>query len=95
MMKGVLLSPLAARGLGILLCQLVFAGLQLRAVEPTPAKAIYNTFTDEEEMAMGRKAAEETEKQMPILDAPLLTQYLNGVGQRVAQTSRRPQLQYS
>jgi len=95
MMRRALLSPPAATGLGILFFLAVFAGLQLRAEEPTASKAIYNTFSDEEEMAMGRKAAEETEKQMPILDAPLLTKYLNDVGQKVAQASRRPQLQYS
>jgi predicted Zn-dependent protease len=43
---------------------------------------------------MGRQAAEQTDKEMPILDAPLLTTYLNDVGQKVAQASRRPQLQY-
>ena len=46
-------------------------------------------------MAMGRKAAEETDKQLPILDAPLLTAYVNNLGQKLAQVSRRPQIQYS
>ena len=95
MMRRTLLSRRAARGVGILFFLAVFVGLQLRAEEPTPSKAIYNTFSDEQEMAMGRKAAAETEKQMPILDIPLLTQYLNDVGQKVAQASRRPQLRYS
>ena len=95
MMRRTLLSRRAARGVGILFFLAVFVGLQLRAEEPTPSKAIYNTFSDEEEMALGRKAAAETEKQMPILDAPLLTKYLNDVGQKVAQASRRPQLRYS
>jgi predicted Zn-dependent protease len=81
--------------LGILLFLSGLAGLPLRAEEPAPAKAVYNTFTDEEEMAMGRKAAEQTEKQMPILNASLLTAYVNGLGQKVAQVSRRPTLQYS
>ena len=48
------------------------AAVPLRGEEPTPTKAIYNTFNDEEEMAMGRKAAEETDKQMVLLDSPLL-----------------------
>ena len=72
----------------------MLVSLPLRAEEPTPTKAFYNTFNDEEEMAMGRKAAEETDKQMALLDAPLLTAYLNNLGQKVAQASRRPQLQY-
>ena len=46
-------------------------------------------------MAMGRKAAEETDKQMVMLDAPLLTAYVNNLGQKVAQASRRPQIQYT
>ena len=73
----------------------VLVTLPLRAVEPTPAKAWYNTFSDDEEMAMGRKAAAETDQQMPILDSPLLTAYLNDLGQKVAQASRRPQIQYT
>lgn len=67
----------------------------VRADEPVPAKAFYNTFTDEEEMAMGSKAAEETDKQVIVLDSPFLTSYLNELGQKVAQASRRPQITYS
>lgn len=70
-------------------------GLRLLADEPTPARAFYNTFTDDEEMAMGRKAAEETDKQLPILIEPLLTAYVNHVGQKVAQASRRPEIKYT
>jgi len=81
--------------LGALILLLALAGLPLRAVEPTPTRAIYNTFSDEEEMAMGRQAAEQTEKQMVILNSPLLTAYVNNLGQKVAQASRRPQIQYS
>ena len=73
----------------------VLTGLPLRAEEPTPSKAVYNTFSDEEEMAMGRKAAEQTDKQLPLLNAPLLTAYLNHLGKKVAQFSRRPHIQYS
>jgi predicted Zn-dependent protease len=80
---------------GLVLFLAVLTGLPLRAEEPTPSRAFYNTFTDEEEMAMGRKAAEQTEKQLPILMEPLLTAYVNHLGQKVAKESRRPQLQYS
>ncbi len=77
------------------LLMFVLAGLPLRAEEPTPSKAIYNTFSDEEEMAMGRKAAEQTDRQMALLNAPLLTSYLNHLGQKVAEASRRPQIHYT
>lgn len=80
--------------LGAILLALL-AGLPLRAEEPTPTRAFYNTFTDEEEVAMGLKAAEEAEKQLPILVEPLLTAYVNHLGQKIALESRRPQIQYS
>jgi predicted Zn-dependent protease len=83
------------RILGGLLLLLVIAGLPLGAEEPTPSKALYNTFSDEEEVAMGRKAAEETDQQINILNEPLLTAYLNHLGQKVARASRRPQIQYT
>jgi len=80
---------------GGLLLFAMLVGVPLRADEPTPARAFYNTFNDEEEIAMGRKAAEETDKQLPILNEPLLTVYLSSLGQKVARASRRPQIQYS
>jgi len=89
------LSRTPYKMLGGLLLLFVLVSLPLHAEEPTPTKAIYNTFNDGEEMAMGRKAAEETDKQMVLLDAPLLTAYLNNLGQKVARASRRTQLQYS
>jgi predicted Zn-dependent protease len=81
--------------LGRTLLLVALVSLPLRAEEPTPSKVFYNTFNDEEEMAMGRKAAEETDKQVVLLDAPLLMAYLNNLGDKVAQASRRPKLQYS
>ena len=81
--------------LGGLVLLAVLAGLPLRAEEPTPARPFYNTFSDAEEMTMGRKAAEETEKQLPILVEPLLTAYVNHLGQKVAKDSRRSEIQYS
>jgi beta-barrel assembly-enhancing protease len=81
--------------LGSLLLLAALVSMPLRADEPTPTRAFYNTFNDEEEIAMGRKAAEETDKQLPILNEPLLTVYLSSLGQKVARASRRPQIQYS
>jgi predicted Zn-dependent protease len=83
-----------AKRLGVLVFLFALVSLPLCAEEPKPTKAFYNTFSDEEEMAMGRQAAEQTDKQMPILDAPQLTTYVNDVGQKVARASQRPQLQY-
>jgi len=81
--------------LGILFVGAFIVFLPARAEEPSASKAFYNTFNDQDEMTMGRKAAEETEKQMLMLNAPLLTQYIESVGQKVARASRRPELKYS
>lgn len=72
----------------------VSAWLPLRAEEPKVVKPVYNTFSDEEEMTMGRTAALQTEKQLAILSDALLENYVDYVGQKVARASRRPQLQY-
>jgi predicted Zn-dependent protease len=94
-MKITFFSSTPAKRLGLLVFLSMFVSLPLRAEEPSPSKAFYNTFTDEEEMTMGRQAAMETEKQIAILDSPLLTAYVSNLGQKLAQASRRPQLQYS
>ena len=79
-MRSTRISRAPYKMLGGMLLLAVLVSVPLRADEPTPSRAFYNTFTDEEEMAMGRKAAEETDKQLPILNEPLLTVYLNTPG---------------
>ena len=64
------------------------------AEEPRGSRAIYNTFTDEEEMTMGRTAAEDVEKTQPILADAELTEYVERVGQKLAAASQRKELQY-
>jgi predicted Zn-dependent protease len=86
------LRPLALVGA---LVAAAFAFLPAHAEEPSVTKAIYNTFSDEEEMAMGRAAAAEVEKKYPILHDAILASYLDQLGQKVAQASRRPRLAYS
>ncbi len=80
---------------GACLAAFILLNVSLSAIEPTPAKPFYDPFTDEQEMAFGREAAAETDKRMPILDQSLLTSYLNDLGNKVAQASRRPQIQYT
>lgn len=71
-----------------------FLWASARAQEPTPARPLYNTFSDEEEMAVGRNAAAQTEKQLAILNDTLLESYIDHVGQKVSRASRRSQLEY-
>ncbi|MGA2631780.1 MAG: M48 family metallopeptidase [Terriglobia bacterium] len=79
--------------LSLFVAVLAFAA-SLYAEEPEVSKPLYNTFSDEEEMAMGRSSAEEIEKTQPLLSDATLQAYVEKVGQRVAQASRRKELQY-
>lgn len=81
--------------LGFLLLTLVgLTNRPARAEEPQPSKPLYNTFSDEEEMSMGREAAQDVEKKYKLLDDAVLEPYLQDVGRRVAEASRRPNLDY-
>jgi len=81
--------------LGLLLLAVVgLGGRAARAEEPEPVKPLYNTFSDEEEMSMGREAAKDVEKKYKILQDAGLESYLQEVGRRVAAASRRPKLDY-
>lgn len=83
---------LAAFQLGIALT--VFVSPAAMAEEPHASRAFYNTFSDSEEMTMGRSAAVDVEKDRPILSDAELTGYLNRIGAKVAAASQRPQLDY-
>jgi predicted Zn-dependent protease len=64
------------------------------AEEPKASRAFYNSFSDEEEMAMGRSAAADVEKSRPLLRDAEVDDYLDEVGQKMAAASQRPQLRY-
>ncbi|MBZ5543094.1 MAG: M48 family metalloprotease [Acidobacteriia bacterium] len=88
---------MSARNLLLAFLLLTLAGFTnrpARAEEPVPSKALYNTFSDEEEMSMGREAAQDVEKKYTILNDAALEPYLQDVGRRVAEASRRPKLDY-
>jgi predicted Zn-dependent protease len=96
-MHFVMEARLSARSLLLGFLLLILAGLGHRvawAEEPVPSKALYNTFSDEEEMSMGRQAADEVEKKYKLLNDPEIESYAQEIGQRIAETSRRPKLDY-
>jgi predicted Zn-dependent protease len=66
----------------------------LPAKEPTVAPAVYNVLTDEDEAAIGKAAAADIAKEMPMLDDPVIDAYLVTVGGDVAQHSRRNNITY-
>lgn len=68
--------------------------LPLLGKEPQVSQAVYNIFSDQEEMAIGRHAAAEIERALPMLEDRLLQMYLDNLGEQVAAASRRPTLDY-
>ncbi len=55
----------------------------------------FNLFGPEIEVALGANFASDIEQSSPILTDTLVTSYVNSVGQRIAATSKRPELAYS
>lgn len=72
----------------------LFAAGALRAAEPHIVVPPYNTLSDEEEIALGQKFAAKLESEVQIVHNPIVDRYLNGIVQRLAKVSQRPNLPY-
>lgn len=70
------------------------AAAAVHAAEPKVSVPSYNTLTDAEEIALGRKFAGQLEKEMPILQIGALDNYVNGIVTELGRKSRRPNLRY-
>lgn len=70
------------------------AAAAVHAAEPRVSVPSYNTLTDAEEIALGRKFAGQLEKDMPILQIGALDNYVNGIVTELGRKSRRPNLRY-
>ncbi len=66
----------------------------LYAVEPKVKDQPYNTLTEEEEIALGRKFSAEYEKKVEILKNPIIDAYLNHIVRKLGDTSQRPHWPY-
>jgi Zn-dependent protease with chaperone function len=53
-----------------------------------------NFFSSDEEVKMGKSYAQDVEKQVEILNDPEVESYVDELGQRLARTSRRPDISY-
>lgn len=71
---------------------LTFAGC---ATNPATGGRQLALITVQEEIAMGRKAHEEVVASMGVYDDPELQAYVDRIGQRIAQTSERPDLPWT
>lgn len=66
----------------------------LLAEEPHPTQMPYNNLTDADEVELGNMIAAKLDKQLPIVEHPLIDAYLDNFVARLSKASRRPQLPY-
>jgi predicted Zn-dependent protease len=66
----------------------------LHAVEPHIQDKPYNTLTEEEEIALGRKFSEEYEKKVEMMHNPVIDAYLNHIIRKLGDASQRPHWPY-
>src|SRR3982750_861009 len=83
---------------GFLVSSLIPAGATLGlADEPRPQVPSYNHISDEDEVKLGRDAANgiEKEKNLKFIEIPEVQEYAERVLKNIARNSRRPNLPYS
>ncbi len=55
---------------------------------------LLGAFNEEEEIELGRRAADEMERDLRLLDDEEVTTYISELGQRLAERSQRSQITY-
>lgn len=70
----------------LLLLPMSMAGQSLASQGPTELKPGFNLFTKQQDIQLGREAAAEIRKKAIIVNDPVLTGYVNAVGQRLMQS---------
>lgn len=73
---------------------LLFSLLTGCALNPVTGHADFVMMSESQELALGRQADEQVKKQYQVYPSKALQDYVNGVGQKLAQKSHRPTLQY-
>jgi predicted Zn-dependent protease len=81
----------------ILFFAIVLAGslLLLRADEPKPEPAVYNVFSEEDELRLGAQFAEQVDHEKPLLGPGAIESYVDSLGQKLAKASRRANIPYT
>jgi predicted Zn-dependent protease len=79
---------------GMLGASTLLPSVLLHAVEPVIRDQPYNTLTEEEEIALGRKFSEDYEKKVEILHNPIIDAYLNHIIHKLGDASQRPHWPY-
>ena len=75
---------------GILLAGTALPLKLLHATEPQVVDQPYNTLTQEEEIALGKKFAQAYEKKVELLPNPSIDSYLNPMVRKLGDASQRP-----
>src|SRR5882724_1581455 len=66
----------------------------LRAAEPKVTTPSFNTLTEQEEIALGRKFAAQYEKSVRILNIPAIDQYMTDIIRKLGAASQKPNWPY-
>lgn len=69
---------------------MIFAGALMWAQGPTEFHPGFNLFSKEQDVQLGKESADQVRKQMTVIKDPVLTAYVNRVGQRLV-SSREAQ----
>jgi predicted Zn-dependent protease len=64
------------------------------AEEPHPVRMPFNDLSDEDEVALGDIIAANLDKQLQVVNGPLIDSYLGGIVGKLAKASQRPNLPY-
>lgn len=64
------------------------------ALNPVTGSADFVMMSESQEFSLGRQADEQIKKQYQVYPSKALQDYVNGIGQKLAQKSHRPGLQY-
>ena len=85
-------SPRVARPLFALMLALTLAaGVADAQTKVNPG---WNMFSPQQDVEIGQQSAVEAERQLPILNDRNVENYVNTIGQRLAQNAGGPQFQY-
>ena len=80
-----------AAGLFLSLCLLLVPGA---SAQRTPLRPGWNKFSPQEDITLGKRAASDAEKQLPLCNAPKVDAYLTQLGTRLAQRLPTGGVQY-
>jgi len=82
---GTRLRAVYARGAAGFLLGMCFLFASLAAAQRTSLKPGWNMFTPQQDIELGKRAATDAEKQLPLCKAPRIDAYLTQLGTRLAQ----------